>query len=412
MARPVSRRTFLRGTLGLSLGAGTAALGGGCGRDAPPAANAAVAQTASPQNPVLWPVSTDNRPIRPGLRPERDATLHLYNWEDYINADVIKAFEQKYKAYNVKVKVSTFDNASQAVSNVVSGKADYDILFVTYDLLGKLALGNHLRPLSHDYIPNIDQVWPVFQNPFYDQDWRYSVPYTVYTTGIGWRTDKVKQNIAKLADPYEILWDSRYHGRVGVLDEYRETIGMVLLKNGISNLNTTRPKHLDLVRQDLISLASATRPVIDVNAYEDLPTGKTWVSMAFSGDLVAAPYYLPEGVDPQVLRYWFPLDGRGTVGNDLMTILRSSRTPVLAHHFLNFLLDFDMAMLNLEWNGFQPPLVRIDPLVLVKQGYIPSNLTTAVVRQEYFETGFRAVELDPEIDKSWRAVWSEFKAKL
>jgi spermidine/putrescine transport system substrate-binding protein len=412
MARRVSRRTFLRGTLGLSLGAGTAALGAGCGRDAPPAANAAAAQTASPENPVLWPVSTDNRAIRQGLQPERDATLHLYNWEDYINADVIKAFEQKYKAYNVKVKISTFDNASEAVSNVVSGKADYDVLFVTYDLLGQLALGNHLQPLSHHYIPNIDQVWPVFQNPFYDQDWRYSVPYTVYTTGIGWRTDKVKQNVAKLADPYEILWDSNYHGRVGVLDEYRETIGMVLLKNGISNLNTTRPKHLDLVRQNLIDLASATQPVIDVNAYEDLPTGKTWVSMAFSGDLVAAPYYLPEGMDPGVLRYWFPLDGRGTVGNDLMTILRSSRNPILAHHFLNFLLDFDMAMLNLEWNGFQPPLVRIDPLVLVKQGYIPPNLTTAVVRQEYFETGFRAVELDPEIDKSWRDVWSEFKAKL
>jgi spermidine/putrescine transport system substrate-binding protein len=412
MARSISRRAFLRGTLGLSLGAGTAALGAGCERDAPPAAGGAAPQTASPENPVLWPVSTDNRPIRPGLQPERNATLHLYNWEDYINADVIKAFEQKYKQYNVKVKVSTFDNASQAVSNVVSGKADYDILFVTYDLLGQLMLGNHLRPLSHRYIPNIDQVWPVFQNPFYDQDWRYSVPYTVYTTGIGWRADKVKQDVAKLADPYEILWDSSYHGRVGVLDEYRETIGMVLLKNGISNLNTTRPKHLELVRQDLIDLASATQPVIDVNAYEDLPTGKTWVSMAFSGDLVAAPYYLPEGLDPQVLRYWFPIDGRGTVGNDLMTILRSSRNPVLAHHFLNFLLDFDMAMLNLEWNGFQPPLVRIDPSVLVKQGYIPSNLTTAVVRQEYFETGFRAVELDPEIDKSWRDVWSEFKAKL
>ena len=412
MARPISRRAFLRGTLGLSLGAGTVALGAGCERDAPPSTGAAAPQTASPENPVLWPVSADNRPIRPGLQPERNATLHLYNWEDYINADVIKAFERKFRAYNVKVKVSTFDNASQAVSNVRSGKADYDILFVTYDLLGQLALGNHLRPLSHRYIPNINQVWPVFQNPFYDQDWRYSVPYTVYTTGIGWRADKVEQDVAKLADPYEILWNSDYYGRVGVLDEYRETLGMVLLKNGISNLNTTRPKHLELVRQDLIDLASATRPVIDVNAYEDLPTGKTWVSMAFSGDLVAAPYYLPEGLDPQVLRYWFPLDGRGTVGNDLMTILRSSRNPVLAHHFLNFLLDFDMAMLNLEWNGFQPPLVRIDPSVLVKQGYIPSNLTTAVVRQEYFETGFRAVELDPQIDKSWRDVWSEFKAKL
>ena len=411
MARPVSRRTFLRGTLGLSLGGGTAALLAGCGRDAPPTAGAAAPQIASPDNPVLWPVSANNRPIPPGLQPERNATLHLYNWEDYINAEVIKAFERKYRTDNVKVKVSTFDNASEAVNNVKSGKADYDILFVTYDLLGQLALGNHLRPLSHRYIQNINQVWPVFQNPFYDQDWRYSVPYTVYTTGIGWRTDKVKEDVAKLADPYEILWNSSYQGRVGVLDEYRETIGMVLLKNGISNLNTSRPKHLDLVRQDLIDLASATRPVIDVNAYEDLPTGKTWVSMAFSGDLVAAPEYLPEGVDPEVLRYWFPLDGRGTVGNDLMTILRSSRNPVLAHHFLNFLLDFDMAMLNLEWNGFQPPLVRIDPSVLVKQGYIPSNLTTAVVRQEYFETGFRAVELDPQVDKSWREVWSQFKAK-
>jgi spermidine/putrescine transport system substrate-binding protein len=412
MARPVSRRAFLRGTVGLSLGAGTAALVSGCEKNTPPATGGAAAQIASPQNPVLWPVSPDNRPIPPGMQPERDAILHLYNWEDYINAEVIKAFERKYEQYNVKVKVSTFDNASQAVSKVRSGKADYDILFVTYDLLGQLVLGDHLRPLSHSYIPNINQVWPVFQNPFYDQDWRYSVPYTVYTTGIGWRADKVKQDVAKLADPYEILWDGSYHGRVGVLDEYRETIGMVLLKNGITNLNTSRPKHLDLVRQDLLDLASATRPVIDVNAYEDLPTGKTWVSMAFSGDLVAAPEYLPEGLDAQVLRYWFPLDGRGTVGNDLMTVLRSSRHPVLAHHFLNFLLDFDMAMLNLKWNGFQPPLVRIDPIVLVKQGDIPPNLTTAVVRQEYFETGFRAVQLDPQVDKSWRDVWSQFKARL
>jgi spermidine/putrescine transport system substrate-binding protein len=411
MARPVGRRTFLRGTLGLSLGAGTAALVAGCARDAPSATGGA-AHIASPDNPVLWPVSGDNRPIPAGLQPERNATLHLYNWEDYINADVIKAFERKYKAYDVKVKVSTFDNASEAVSKVRSGKADYDILFVTYDLLGQLVLGGHVRPLSHSYIPNIDQVWPAFQNPFYDQDWRYSVPYTVYTTGIGWRVDKVQEDVAKLADPYEILWDSGYRGRVGVLDEYRETIGMVLLKNGITNLNTTRPKHLELVRQDLINLALATRPVIDVNAYQDLPAGKTWVSMAFSGDLVAAPQYLPEGLDAEVLRYWFPLDGGGTVGNDLMTVLRSSRNPVLAHHFLNFLLDFDMAMLNLEWNGFQPPLVRIDPIVLVKQGLIPSNLTTAVVRQEYFETGFRAVELDREVDRSWREVWSEFKAKL
>jgi spermidine/putrescine transport system substrate-binding protein len=412
MPPSIDRRSFLRGTLGLSLGAGTAALLAGCGGDAPTATGAVASQIATPDNPVLWPVRADNRPIKPGLQPERNATLRLYNWEDYINADVIKAFERKYKAYNVKVEVSTFDNASDAVSNVKAGRADYDILFVTYDLLGQLVLGGHVRPLTQSYVPNIAQVWPVFQNPFYDQDWRYSVPYTVYTTGIGWRADKVHEDVAKMADPYEILWGSRYRGKVGVLDEYRETIGMVLLKNGITDLNTTRPKHLELVRRDLRDLALTTQPVVDVNAYQDLPTGKTWASMAFSGDLVAAPEYLPKGLSAEVLRYWFPLDGRGTVGNDLMTVLRSGRNPVLAHHFLNFLLDFDVAMRNLEWNGFQPPQVRIDPILLVEQGYIPRNLTTAVVRQEYFETGFRAVELDPAVDRAWHAAWSEFKAKL
>jgi Bacterial extracellular solute-binding protein len=261
MAPSLSRRGFLRGTLGLPLGAGTAALLASCG--------GAAAQIATPDNPVLWPISGDNRPIEAGLQPERNATLRLYNWEDYINADVIKAFERRYKAFNVKVEVSTFANASDAVSNVEAGKADYDILFVTYDLLGQLVLGGHVRPLTSSYIPNIGQVWPVFQNPFYDQDWRYSVPYTVYTTGIGWRADKVHEDVAKMADPYEILWGSRYRGKVGVLDEYRETIGMVLLKNGITDLNTTRPRHLELVRKDLRDLALTTQPVVDVNAYQD-----------------------------------------------------------------------------------------------------------------------------------------------
>jgi spermidine/putrescine transport system substrate-binding protein len=162
----------------------------------------------------------------------------------------------------------------------------------------------------------------------------------------GWPPAPPDEEPGSVARPYTIT-----RGRVGVLDEYRETIGMVLLRNGITNLNTGRPRHLELVRRDLRELAFATRPLVDVNAYQDLPTGRTWVSMAFSGDLVAAPEYLPDGLDARVLRYWFPLDGRGTVGNDLMTVLRSGRNPVLAHHFLNFLLDFDMAMLNLTGTG-------------------------------------------------------------
>jgi spermidine/putrescine-binding protein len=34
-------------------------------------------------------------------------------------------------------------------------------------------------------------VWSSLQSPWYDQESRYTVPYTVYTTGIGWRADKL-----------------------------------------------------------------------------------------------------------------------------------------------------------------------------------------------------------------------------
>ena len=42
--------------------------------------------------------------IASGLQPEK-GPLQFYNWDQYINPQVVKAFEKKY---NVKVQISTF----------------------------------------------------------------------------------------------------------------------------------------------------------------------------------------------------------------------------------------------------------------------------------------------------------------
>ena len=39
------------------------------------------------------------------------------------------------------------------------------------------------------------------------------MPYTVYTTGIGWRTDMVADDIAGMPNPYDVLWDPTVHGQ-------------------------------------------------------------------------------------------------------------------------------------------------------------------------------------------------------
>ena len=141
-------------------------------------------QIASPDNPVKWPLHSDVPMIEAGLTPEKGSTLKVYNYADYLSPRVIKDFQAEY---DVKVELSTFNDTEEALSKISSGALKYDLYFPSYDQIGKMVTAKLVRPLNHEYIPNIANCWPQFENPWYDQGWQYSVPYTTYTTGIGWR---------------------------------------------------------------------------------------------------------------------------------------------------------------------------------------------------------------------------------
>jgi spermidine/putrescine transport system substrate-binding protein len=412
MAGP-RRREVLRaaGLAGLAGFAGTSL--GACARDVPRSTGAqrgAGLTIASPQNPVTWPIADDNPAIADGLEPERNATLQIYNYADYLDPAAMKGFERKYRKYGVKVRLSTFNDQNEALAKIRAGTVPFDIYLPSYDAIGKLVVAGLLRPLNHGYIPNIRNVWPEFTNPFYDGQWHYTVPYMIYTTGIGWRTDTVSEDIGARDTPWDAFWDPRYASRISVLDDYRETPAMTLLRQGASDVNTGDPEALAKVQADLLALAKATRPKVTVNQYSDLPEGRLDVCLAWSGDLVNAPYYLPKGKDASILRYWFPTDGKGVVNNDLMAVLRSGKNPVLAHLFLDYMLDPDVALANLGATGYQPPQNTLTADTLVAEEYIPENLKTATVRQEDFSTGYRTLELPPDVDGRWQALWQRFNA--
>ena len=244
------------------------------------------------------------------------------------------------KRYNCKVQVSTFNTMDEALAKIHSGQVNFDVFMgVTIDVLGPLIAQKFIQPLNHSYIPNITQAWPDFQNPFYDGKWQYTVPYTIYTTGMSWRKDHVPENPYQMANPWAMPWQSKYKGKVAILDDYREGISLGLMKNGIFNLNTTSPSQIQASGQALQNLAALTNVQINNNDYTQIPSGQVWIHHAWSGDIAAALSYMPKGVPVEVVGYWFPPDGKGPVGNDLNTVLRTATNPVLAHLFLNYLLD-------------------------------------------------------------------------
>jgi spermidine/putrescine-binding protein len=94
----------------------------------------------------------------------------------------------------------------------------------------------------------------------------------------------------------------------------------------------------------------------------------------------------------------------------MLTILRGAKNPVLAHHFLDYLLDTKHSLVNFSWLGYVPPLKAIQPDELVSQGYIPKNLTSTIVRESDFDRGYSLLPLTAAGQGVWQDAWSKFKA--
>jgi spermidine/putrescine transport system substrate-binding protein len=397
--RKLTRRSFLGRSAGAAAALGAIPLLDAC---ASALAGTGTVPLPRPNNPVTWPVFTGNQAIASGQAPEEGATLQVYNWVAYVNQAVVNSFAKKYKC---KVQVTTFNTMDEAMSKLRSG-LQYDVLMgATVDVLGQLIEGKLARPLNHSYIPNITQAWPDFTNPFYDQGWQYTVPYTIYTTGMSWRKDLVNENPYTMANPWAMPWQSKYKGRVAILDDYRESISLGLMKNGIYDLNTTDYRQINLARHALEELSSLVNVRIDNNDYTEVPTGDTWIHHAWSGDMAAAASYMPKGVNVDVVGYWFPTDGRGPVANDTNVVLSSATNPVLAHEYLNYFLDLPNVIENISFNGYMQPLTGVTPQVLVKEQILPPSLLSTIVLPSYFRRGVAELQLPVDVDALWQQAW-------
>jgi spermidine/putrescine transport system substrate-binding protein len=403
---PIARRSLLKAMLAAGAAPALSGTLAACSGSGPTAAGTAP-KIPSPTNPIRWPLSTKHPAIKSGLEPKPGSTLRIYNYADYLGPQVIKAFEKKY---DVTVNVSTFNDEDEALTKIANGRLGLDLYFPSYDSISQLVGADLVRPLNHDYIPNMSNVWPQFHDPWYDRGWRYTVPYSVYTTGIGWRVDMVDEDIGARANPYDVFWDPRYAGNLAVLDDWHTMMSMVLLRNGIHNINSTRSADIDLMHRQMMQLLRRTHPKVTITMYNDLPAGQYGLAQMWSGDVVNAQYYLPKGTSPDVLRYWFPPSGRGEIDNDLMVVLAQGGNPVAAHFFINYLLDAKVAAKNFGYIGYQPPQNSINPDELVADGYLPKSLKPAAVLPHYFDVGYRLLQLPPSADQAWHQVWQEFKA--
>ena len=408
--RPVSRREFLRISGGAAMAAWLAACGGGRSRTA--GGPTGGVKIGTPDNPVAQPIFDDNPPIESGLEPEA-GPLRVYNWDQYIWKRVLDDFAEEF---NVEYELSTFYNLEEGIRKLQSGDVPYDIFFPTAENIPKLVAGKLLQPLNRDYVPNLQSnIWPRLVDPYYDQGSRYTVPYVVYQTGIGWRTDIAKSTPEDFDNPWDVFWDPANRDIAALYDDFRETIGVGIYHLGETDINSGDPALVEEAKNGLIQAVNDLNMAFGIDiSYVKLPEGKLGVTHAWSGDLAAAPFYAPKGEDPSTLRWMWPPKNSsfngGYVSNDSMAIPKISQNPVLAHMFLNYMLDRKVSLKNFSWVLYQPPIAGLEPQSLVTDGYIPEYLSSTIVQEEDFQMGQAPIQLAPKEEETWLRAWSEVQA--
>src|SRR4051812_8568799 len=430
----ITRRQLARGAAGAVAGVGVAAglaacentttpVGADTGGPTGAAANLVVQKPTGPaglplprtDNSVTWAITDENKLIKDGLGTE-PGPLRIYNYADYIDPVTLKRFQ---KQFSTKVEIATYNSADEAVAKLASGAVDFDLIMgLSGSNIVDLIAHKLLLPLNHSYLPNLEKnVWPELADPFYDRGSRYTVPYVVWMDGIGWRNDEVKEDVAGMDVPWDIFWHAQaYRGKVGILDDRRDALSMPMQRDAMRkkvrpDVNTEDADIISKAESDLAELGGICNPKVTITDYQTLPEGKTVLHHSWSGDLLSAAfYYLPKGVKADVLSFWGP-DENGVVQNDFLCVGRTSKRPVLAHEFINFMLDEKSAYDNfVNFVGYTPPQNGIDAEKLLGQGLIPKSLEQTIIRPEQFAANQELLQLSVQGQRFWDDAWSKFKA--
>ena len=346
--------------------------------------------------------------IADGLEPEK-GPLRIVNYDAYVNPDVIADFEAKY---GVKTEITTITSDTEVVTKIASGAIKVDVQHsMANTSIGNMIAGGLLQPLNKSYIPNFANVISSFNDPFYDPGAKYSVPYTFFGTGIAYRADRIDPAQVE-AQGWDTIWNATdFAGQVSILEDEREALVMAMMRRGLFDVNTLDPDIINQALADLTELIDLVNVKVNIEAYHEIPEGTTTVAQTWSADMIlAVGSYLPEGLDPEVVGFWHPPIGEYVVTNDSMGVLADAEHPVLAHLYLNYLLDNDVSEKNFSWVGYLPALTKLDADYLINAGYVPEHLRSCVPTKEEVANGLTFKPLGIDGDALYEEAWSKFNA--
>jgi len=334
--------------------------------------------------------TVDEAATERAIEPKIDGDLVYFNYAQYVDPALVKQFEKKY---GVQVRESYYDSMPAMMAKLGSGN-QYDLVFPSAEFADKLIKGNQLLKIPRDKLSAIGDVYPFFDDPWYDPGSEHTVPYSLYLTGLGYRADKIDTMTGSWRD----ITHPQADGRAFLLDDFQEVIGMANLVNGYE-LNASESDQLNKSKDYVVGVKPDLRG-FSTDTITNMSSGNAWIQHLCNGDVINIRYRVD---DPSTIQFQKNKEG-WPVGSDVFAIPTNAQHPGTALKFIDFMLENSAQ--NCTWTGYPMPTdSATKPYAKLTDGEPELQVTV-----DDLEKGQQFANLEGEERAAWDRTWIEIKA--
>lgn len=294
--------------------------------------------------------------------------LSFLTWEDYIDEDIVKQFEEQY---NAKVKFTYFesdDARDEILSTTVL--SSFDLIMVDSTIIPFYANLKWISPFEQSKTPNLRHAsLPNLANLKSIDEKRICSPYFWGTTGIAYRQDLVTNPITSwghLLNPAPEL-----QGKILMPILATETVGIALKFLGYSILSSDmseldEARELLLKQEPFVAGYSAVATVVET---AKLVTGEVSAVVTYNSDALMLKEREP------LINYIVPEEG-GHIWADFICLSAEAKSAELAHQFVNFINKPKQALKNALYTFAASPNAearKLLPVDILKNSIIYPN---------------------------------------
>jgi spermidine/putrescine transport system substrate-binding protein len=326
--------------------------------------------------------------------------LRISNWPLYMADGFVAAFQGSSKL-TVDYKEDFNDNEEWFAKNKepLSRKQDIgaDLVVPTQFMALRLKQLGWLNEISDTRVPNKKNLRPDLLNDKSDPGRKYTAPYMTGMVGLAYNKAATGRAITKIDD----LWDPKFKGKVSLLSDTQDGLGMILTSQGGDVASPTMDgiqKAVDLVKEQKDK--GQIRRFTGNDYADDLAAGNIVVAQAYSGDIVQLQADNPD------LQFVIPESG-GDWFIDTQTIPYTTQNQHAAEAWINYVYDKPNYAKLIAFTQYVPvladmadelnkinPKLSANPLINPPQNFVDKLHTWAALTDEQtqqFNTAYAAV---------------------